>query len=194
MPWPPTGAMDSVFTLDEQLSSPDVPGLTDDADTAYTSEGTMSPNALDPTYAMFNALPKPGEQLIQPPDSNAQRQAVIDWASQWVDKAWYKWGGESMKEGGFDCSGLIWAAFKSVGISIPRVSYSQANHGTRVSIDDLLPGDLVAWENNPEQAGADHIAIYLGNGQILEAARTGTKIRIRKLKSNEEAWGVHINY
>lgn len=194
MPWPPTGAMDSVFTLSDQVGEIETPGLEAEGDPVYSYDGSQNPGMLDPTDNMFTALPQPGEELIQPADSNAQRQAVIDWASQWVDKAEYVWGGESMKEGGFDCSGIVWAAFNSIGIKIPRVSFSQAAYGSKQSIDALAPGDLVAWENNPDQDGADHIAIYLGNGMILEAAKRGTKVRIRKLGANEDAWGVHINY
>jgi cell wall-associated NlpC family hydrolase len=77
---------------------------------------------------------------------------------------------------------------------MPRVSYAQAARGKVVTLDKLKPGDLVAWENNPDQNGADHIALYLGNGWILEAAHRGTNVRKRKLRANEGAWGVALDY
>jgi hypothetical protein len=105
----------------------------------------------------------------------------------------YTWGGNSL-QGGVDCSGLIQQAFAAAGISIPRVSYAQANFGQRVGLDALRPGDLVAWDNSSRNNGADHIALYIGNGQIIEAARPGTAVRIRTLGEDEDAWGVQLNF
>ena len=196
MPWPPTGGLSPFMTLEEQLSSPGVPGT----DTELLGQvaqdpltGIIAPGGLDPTTFSFDALPSPDEELLQPTDAGTKRQMVIDWAKQWVDKADYVWGGESIKEGGFDCSGLLYAAFKHAGMSIPRVSMAQARRGVRVKLSALQPGDFVAWDGDG-RAGADHIALYIGNGQILEAAHSGTKVRIRKLGNNEGAWGVHLNY
>ena len=72
------------------------------------------------------------------------------------------------------------------------MSYQQANYGSRVGLNKLRPGDLVAWDNSSRNNGADHIAMYIGNGRILEAAKPGTSVRIRKLGHNEGAWGVRI--
>jgi cell wall-associated NlpC family hydrolase len=71
------------------------------------------------------------------------------------------------------------------------VSYQQANYGTRVGIDALQPGDLVAWDNSSRNVGADHIALYIGNGQVLEAARPGTVVRVSKIYG--DAYGVKLN-
>lgn len=196
MPWPPTGGLSPVYTLGEQLASPVTPGIDSELMGEMYEDpnsGTIAPGVLDPLSPEFDALPQPGEELLQPVEASTKRQMVIDWAKQWVGKADYVWGGESMKEGGFDCSGLLWAAFKNAGVTIPRVSYAQARRGVRMKLSDLQPGDLVAWDHQPDQ-GADHIALYIGNGQIVEAARRGTKVRIRKLGANEGAWGVHLTY
>lgn len=103
----------------------------------------------------------------------------------------YVWGGTSPSSG-VDCSGLVQAAYKAAGLSVPRVSFAQANSGRRVSFDKLRPGDLVAWDNSARNNGADHIAIWLGNGQILEAPKPGARVRTRKLGRNEGAWGVNM--
>jgi cell wall-associated NlpC family hydrolase len=119
------------------------------------------------------------------------RQAVISAAKTALGTP-YTWGGNSL-QGGVDCSGLVQQAFAAAGINLPRVSYAQANYGQRVGLDALRPGDLVAWDNSSRNNGADHIAIYLGNGQIIEAARPGTAVRIRTVDADEGAWGVRIN-
>ena len=91
----------------------------------------------------------------------------------------YVWGGSSPAAGGMDCSGLVQHVYSQFGIDLPRVSADQARSGAPVaSLADALPGDLVAWDNSGRNVGADHIAIYLGDGMILEAPRTGLDIRI----------------
>lgn len=119
------------------------------------------------------------------------RKAVIQAARSAIGTP-YVWGGNSLQNG-VDCSGLLQQAFAQAGINLPRVSYQQANYGKRVDIKALQPGDLVAWDNSSRNAGADHIALYIGNGKIIEAARPGTKVRVRALGQNEGAWGVRID-
>ena len=65
----------------------------------------------------------------------------------------------------FDCSGLMYAAYKQVGISLPRTSQTQISAGTSVSKGDLQPGDLVFY-----YSGITHVGMYIGNGQIVHAA------------------------
>ncbi len=102
----------------------------------------------------------------------------------------YKWGGTSPS--GFDCSGFVQYVYRKVGINLPRVSYQQANAGRRIGLGKLQAGDLVAWDNSTRNNGADHIAIYIGAGMIAEAPRPGVPLRVRKLGTNEGAWGVRI--
>lgn len=120
---------------------------------------------------------------------NGWRKAAVQTALSYVGTP-YVWGGESRQ--GVDCSGLVALALIAAGKRPPRVSYQQAAMGSRVALNQLRPGDLVAWENNPRQPGADHIAMYIGNGKIVEAAKPGTAVRVRTLGSNEGAWGVSL--
>lgn len=117
------------------------------------------------------------------------RKAVVSMARQYIGTP-YVWGGTS--PGGFDCSGLIQYVMGKAGKNMPRISYQQANAGKRVGLNKLRPGDLVAWDNSSRNNGADHIAIYIGNGQIIEAPRPGLSVRVRSLGKNEGAWGVSL--
>lgn len=105
----------------------------------------------------------------------------------------YVWGGTD-PDNGLDCSGFVQYVLRQVGVSLPRISAAQAQAGARTDIGKLNAGDLVAWDNSRRNNGADHIAIYLGNGQIIEAPRPGMGVRIRSLDDDEGAWGVALNY
>jgi len=212
MPWPPTFSTDFAIPLEQQLSAGIPAGLDPDvavgtADTASGMDMATGQYGVGTLQAYDNPLDRIEElekqykarrDALAPEGATGRRQQVIDFAKEKIGM-WYVWGGESDSEGGYDCSGLLWYAFKKAGVDLPRVSMDQARRGKRVGFGQLQAGDLVAWENNPRQSGADHIALYLGDGMILEAARTGTRIRIRKLSSaelsgNSNAWGVKLDY
>jgi soluble lytic murein transglycosylase-like protein len=98
----------------------------------------------------------------------------------------YVWGGNS-KEKGVDCSGLVQQVYKKFGIDLPRLSAEQARQGTAVpSLAQARPGDLIAWDNSSRNNGADHIAIYVGNGKMIEAPRTGLDIRLVDVPSTPD--------
>lgn len=103
----------------------------------------------------------------------------------------YVWGGESPN--GVDCSGLIALIYNKRGFNLPRVSADQARAGNRISLSALKPGDLVAWNNSSRNVGADHIAIYIGNGLIIEAPRPGGVVQISGIYDTGNAWGVRVN-
>ncbi len=79
----------------------------------------------------------------------------------------YLWGGLSVK--GMDCSGLTKLAFFSAGYILPRDASMQALAGRKVNIDSLQPGDLVFY-GNPATGRINHVAIYEGMGNVIEAA------------------------
>ena len=88
----------------------------------------------------------------------------------------YVWGGESLSEGGLDCSGLVYLAMKDIGgPDMPRVARDQQKVGELIpSLDQAKPGDLVFF-NTP----ATHVGIYVGNGQMLDAPKPGKNVTIR---------------
>jgi cell wall-associated NlpC family hydrolase len=128
------------------------------------------------------------------PTTTARAQALN--ISKQVLSIPYVWGGNSLKTG-VDCSGLVQQVYKQMGISMPRTSAQQATTGVRVSsYNQLQPGDLVAFKWAGGWAGPNtvsHIAIYIGNGQIIEAAG-GSKGDIRSLgNSTQDKGAIYIH-
>ncbi len=153
-----------------------------------------------PTLGMDFSMPtveipqgyEPGNTTYTPQGGGSgSRGNVVSEAKKYLG-VMYQWGGTSPK--GFDCSGLVQYVLGRYGVNVPRVSYQQARAGQRVDLGQLQPGDLVAWDNATRNPGADHIAIYIGNGQIIEAPSPGKAIRIRTLGADEGAWGVQLKY
>ncbi|MGH3432105.1 MAG: C40 family peptidase [Thermocrispum sp.] len=92
----------------------------------------------------------------------------------------YVWGATGPDS--YDCSGLMLRAFGSAGITLPRVSRDQYKAGAMLPIDKAKPGDLVFWaydESNP--ATIHHVAMYLGDGEIVEAQQSGVPVHTRKV-------------
>ena len=80
----------------------------------------------------------------------------------------YVWGGESMAEGGMDCSGFVYNALKDAGYNVGRTTaQGYRSYGSSVSKSDMQPGDLVFFGKNNN---ASHIGIYLGNGQMIHSS------------------------
>lgn len=84
----------------------------------------------------------------------------------------YVWGGTS--PAGFDCSGFVQYVFREYGINLPRTVAAQAASGVPVSASEARPGDLVVW-------GSQHVAIYVGNGQIIHAPLPGQSVSFSPL-------------
>lgn len=88
---------------------------------------------------------------------------------------------------GFDCSGLLQYLWGKRGVSIPRVTYDQWRTGTAVGKDQLQPGDAVFFRMGPR--GPEHVAMYVGDGKIVEAPRTGDVVKISSLSGRGDYVG-----
>lgn len=95
----------------------------------------------------------------------------------------YVWGGESLQEGGFDCSGLTYYVFKKVGITLNRVSADQAKQGTTVSRANLQPGDLVFYSFQGTSK-VDHVGIYIGNNKMIHSPKAGDTVKITDISTS----------
>ncbi|MGW7695518.1 NlpC/P60 family protein [Streptomyces asiaticus] len=89
----------------------------------------------------------------------------------------YVWGAEGPNS--FDCSGLTSSAWAYAGRTIPRTSQEQWRQLPRVPLSQLRPGDLVIYYK-----GASHVAMYAGNGQVVQAPRPGQRVKLSPLASN----------
>jgi cell wall-associated NlpC family hydrolase len=123
------------------------------------------------------------------PGSASAAQTAIDAAMRYLGTP-YSWGGGGTKgpsEGwaqgagivGFDCSGLTQYAYARAGISIPRNSRAQYAALPKVASSALQAGDLVFWATNPANPSTIyHVALYLGDGKVVQAPRTGDMVKV----------------
>ncbi|MDY7061728.1 MAG: NlpC/P60 family protein [Sarcina ventriculi] len=106
-------------------------------------------------------------------------QQVLAYAYQFEGYP-YVWGGSNPSTG-FDCSGFVQYVYAHFGINLPRTTFEQVNCGTPVSLNNIKPGDLVFEFGSSE--GPNHVGIYIGNGQMIDAAGVGQGVTISKLYS-----------
>ena len=106
---------------------------------------------------------------------SGRAKAAVDYALAQVGDA-YVWGASGPDA--YDCSGLTMAAWAAAGVSLPHSSSAQMSSTTPVSTSDLQPGDLVFY-----YSPVSHVGIYIGNGQIVDAANPGTGVRVAGLHS-----------
>jgi cell wall-associated NlpC family hydrolase len=90
----------------------------------------------------------------------------------------YVWGGTGPCADGFDCSGLVQAAWAAAGVSIPRTTYEQWAALPHIATSDIAPGDLLYY------AGESHVAMYVGDGYIIDAPQTGEDVE--KIPQDED--------
>ncbi|MFI0821425.1 C40 family peptidase [Streptomyces sp. NPDC021098] len=89
----------------------------------------------------------------------------------------------------YDCSSLTQAAFKQVGIDLPRVSQDQSTVGTQVSLDNLQAGDLLYWGSS---GSAYHVGVYIGDGKFIGAQNPSTGIVERPLDYDQPTGAVRV--
>ncbi len=111
------------------------------------------------------------------------RVDLVQYAKQFVGNP-YVWGGTSLTNGA-DCSGFTLSIYKKYNVSLPHHAASQAQMGTKVSMSEIQPGDLVFYAKN---GNINHVAIYIGNGQVIHASSPKTGIKISSVNYRTPAW------
>ncbi len=106
------------------------------------------------------------------------RVELVEYAKQFLGNP-YVWGGTSLTKGA-DCSGFVLSVFKKFGVKLPHYSVSQSKEGTKISALELQPGDLVFYANS--SGTINHVAIYIGSGQVIHASNPKSGIKISKYK------------
>lgn len=139
-------------------------------DGAYIS---TSDNLVEVRYALAEAIKfSPMEELAN--QQASKRSQIVNYALQFVGNR-YVWGGTSLTNG-TDCSGFTQSVLKHFGISIPRVSRDQARTGKSINSSQMRPGDLIFYTNS--SGTVNHVAMYIGNGQVVHAASRKSGIKI----------------
>ncbi|MFJ4912474.1 C40 family peptidase [Streptomyces sp. NPDC088726] len=89
----------------------------------------------------------------------------------------------------WDCSGLVQAAFRTVGVDLPRVSQSQSTAGTQVGLGNLQPGDILYWGG---AGSAYHVGVYVGGGQFVGAQNSSTGVVQKSLDYDPPSGAVRV--
>lgn len=172
----------SIFNVDDYLT------LTDPEEAAKAVSGAAE-NAVETTRDPVTAVAGSRAEKIEAVIARAQSQIGVP----------YAWGGgnasgptKGIRDGGvadsfgdfnkvgFDCSGLTMYAFAAAGISLPHYTGYQYQQGQKIDPSQMQRGDLIFWGPNAEH----HVAIYLGNGQMIEAPQSGSTVQISPVR-----WG-----
>jgi len=104
----------------------------------------------------------------------------------------YVWGGDGPTD--FDCSGLVAWAFAQAGISMPRTAAQQFLSGPEIPLSKVQPGDLLFWAYDPSDPGfIDHVAMYIGNGEMVVAPHTGTDVQVDPVYTADLVGAVRVD-
>lgn len=104
------------------------------------------------------------------------RVELVEYAKQFIGNP-YVWGGTSLTKGA-DCSGFTLSVFKKFGVKLSHSASAQSKEGTAISASELQPGDLIFYGNS--RGSINHVAIYIGNNQVVHASTPKSGIKISK--------------
>jgi NlpC/P60 family/Transglycosylase SLT domain len=194
--WDPADAIPSAASYDCELASyvKNVPGnLTENMLAAYNAGAYRVIAAggvpdIAETQNYVKSIITLAQSFAAPTTTvGASRQAAgaISYAQEKLGTP-YLWGGTGTvaQNGRFDCSGLTQAAYRAVGIELPRVANDQWNAGPHPSRGELLPGDLVFFAHDlGDPRTIHHVGIYVGGGYMIDAPYTGAVIRFDPIDS-----------
>src|SRR5512133_1881645 len=127
----------------------------------------LSPHAAAARVSRIGPTPKS--------DSNILAHKVVAFAERQVGVR-YQFGGISRRTG-FDCSGLVYAAYRAIGRAIPHSTWGQMAIGARVNFRDLRPGDLLFTE------GGGHVVLVVSERAAVSAPHTGARVSYVRLSS-----------
>lgn len=163
-------ALEKAGTAEAQRKLVSSGALGEQAPTGAQNSGQAGPQAGPQAGARSDA--QPGTRRTPSQDGDE----ALDFAVDQLGKP-YEWGAEGPDS--FDCSGLTSQAWARAGLTIPRTSQEQWSELPRVSLRELRPGDLVVYFPK-----ATHVAIYLGDGMVIQAPRPGTRVKVSPIAAN----------
>jgi peptidoglycan DL-endopeptidase CwlO len=131
-----------------------------------------SPSTPEPTTHPTTP-PSPPTGPTGPPAPASGAKAAIAFARSQIGDP-YVWGASGPDA--WDCSGLTMGAWRAGGISLPHYAAAQYEQSTPIAPSALRPGDLVFWGSSSSPSSIYHVALYVGNGMIIQAPRTGRDV------------------
>ncbi|MER6344385.1 NlpC/P60 family protein [Streptomyces sp. NPDC001595] len=153
-----TGKLDAARLLLSRLTAEERARVTQDGTDRASRGASAAREAL-------SAPGGPGTAAL-----NSRAAAAVSYAYSKLGSP-YVWGATGPDA--FDCSGLVQAAYRSAGVSLPRTTYAQISAGSRVARSELQPGDLVFF-----YSGITHVGLYVGNGQMVHAPNPSAPVRV----------------
>ncbi len=175
-------AVEQTQTENKEAAKAEGPGAANQADTSNGPGSQAGPGANGPTVSASQGPAGPGAPAAQnqaPQGTNnaeltsATRTAIVAYAKQFLGNP-YVYGGTSLTNGA-DCSGFTMRIFEHFGIDTGRSSRDQAAKAKTISINDIQPGDLLFYASGDY---INHVALYIGGGQIIHASNSKTGIII----------------
>lgn len=153
--------------LDSSDTSSKVKSLIQEATGLSPTVSVQTPSAPVQTPAQ-TAAPAQPDGATTPVRASSSDNNIVNAAQRYVGTP-YVWGGESIDEGGMDCSGFVYNALKDAGYKVGReTAQGYRKFGNTVSKSDMQPGDLIFYGKNTNDAS--HIGIYLGNGKMIHSS------------------------
>lgn len=146
-----------------------------DSDTEEGSVAYVAKEYVEISFQLIRAVSM--KELTYGTGVSNKRVELINLAKEHLGER-YVWGGTRLGVG-VDCSGFTQALYRAMGYSIPRTSRSQAASGTKISESQLKPGDLVFYGSS---SYINHVAMYIGNGQVIHASNRRDGIKISNMK------------
>ena len=157
------------------------------SDTAETADSTDSLSAVLPEVETAADVSAKSQKSVAAVSDSSQVEAVIARAQSQIGTP-YVWGGGDAdgpttgvnggSVSGFDCSGLVLYAFAAAGVALPHYTGYQYQRGTQVPASEAQRGDLLFWG----PGGNQHVAIYLGDGTMIEAPQSGQNVTIAPVR------------
>ena len=157
------------------------------SDTTETADSTDSLSAVLPEVETAADVSAKSQKSVAAVSDSSQVEAVIARAQSQIGTP-YVWGGGDANGpttgvnggsvSGFDCSGLVLYAFAAAGVALPHYTGYQYQRGTQIPASEAQRGDLLFWG----PGGNQHVAIYLGDGTMIEAPQAGQNVTIAPVR------------
>ncbi|MDQ6935390.1 MAG: C40 family peptidase [Actinomycetota bacterium] len=146
---------------------------------AKNNHHSQQPPASPPPAPPVSTVPPPIVGPTPPPASGGAGRAIAFARAQLGEP--YQWGAAGPSS--WDCSGLTMMAWRAGGVSLAHYTVAQYEETTRISVGTLRPGDLLFWGATNNPGSIHHVAMYLGNGMMIQAPHTGAHVEVVSMYS-----------